>query len=407
MGAVFEAVNERIGKRVALKVLDPEVARRGDEAARLVQEAQVAAAVKHPGIVEVYDVETTDDGLPFLVMEPLEGRTLKEMIDERPSIDVATAAFVSCQVLSALSAAHDAGVIHRDLKPSNIFLVETGAALPEVKLLDFGISRLMRQGLMNRQAVTIPVTQTGVVLGTPQFMSPEQARGQRDIDHRTDLFSLGTVLYLALCGEMPFRGENYNALIAAIMTDEPARPRARRPDLSPEMEKVILRALEKDRDRRFQSAAEMFVHLLPFVDAGARDRVPPPVGPLPPVVEAAPPPRPSRRWRTLALGIGLAGLVALVSLSLSLSRVDVSEPTDVAGQGASGPDAGAASPARAPEPPDGGDAAPRPSDGDIADAAPELAEAADAAPPRRRPDRRRRRTATPTKGGIFSDSPYD
>lgn len=411
MGTVFEAVNERIGKRVALKILDPDLKRSGDDAARLVQEARVAAAVGHRGIVQVFDVDTTaegDDGLPFLVMELLEGRTFKELIDEGAPLDVPTVARIACHVLSALSAAHEEGVVHRDLKPSNIFLVESGAAAPEVKLLDFGISRLMRHGFMDRRTVTIPVTQTGVVLGTPQFMSPEQARGQRDVDHRTDLFSLGTVIYLALCGEMPFAGENYNALIAAIMTDDPVDPTVRRSDLPPALERAILRALAKDRDERFQSAADMFVRLLPFVSEGDRDTIPPAVGPVsrrsePPEV-SEPPPGKRPAW---ALWAGLAGAAALVPLVLFFGsppdRPPAAEPSQVIN--ADDPLA----PVEATSAPDAGGVAPDGGDGGTPEASiTDASRGPDAHPrPVKRAVPARSRTKAPTKGGIFSDSPYE
>ncbi len=272
MGEVYEALHEGIGKPVAVKVLRPQDAPEGELVARFHREAQAAASAGHRGIVDIYDVGTADDGSPFLVMELLQGESLADRLDRRGRLDLPEAAYVVCQVLSALSAAHDVGVVHRDLKPENVFLVESGAALPEVKLLDFGISRVIVPGTVTR------MTRSGAVMGTPAYMSPEQAAGKSDIDHRTDLFSIGVMLQECLTGRLPFDGDNYNALIAAIISTEPPRPGELRPELPHEIDDLVHRALRKDREARHQSAAELFAELRPFVDPGAVASLRTPIG---------------------------------------------------------------------------------------------------------------------------------
>ncbi len=275
MGAVYEAVHVDIGKLVAVKVLLPEALARREVVTRFQLEAQAAAASGHRGVVDIYDVGTFEDGAPYLVMEYLRGESLRERTAAAPEgvIPLDLAAYVACQVLSALSAVHSAGIVHRDLKPENIFLVDTGAALPEVKLLDFGISRVLEPGGPEHVS---RMTASGVVMGTPSFMSPEQAMGERDIDHRTDLFSMGVILYECLTGELPFTGDNYNALMTRIINTPARRPSELRPGISPEVERIIVRSMEKDRAERFASAGEMFHELLQFVDQGTRSLIPVP-----------------------------------------------------------------------------------------------------------------------------------
>jgi serine/threonine-protein kinase len=288
MGAVYEALHEQIGKPVAVKVLLPRDAADGELIARFHREAQAAAAAGHRGIVDIYDVGVTADGSPFLVMELLRGRSLGALLDQRGSLDLPLTAYIACHVLSALSAAHAAGVVHRDLKPDNVFLVDSGAALPEVKLLDFGISRVVTPGTVTR------MTRSGAVMGTPHYMSPEQAAGEHDIDHRTDLYSVGVILYECLTGVMPFDADNYNALLARIISTEPRAPRDVRPDLPPELEAAVMKALAKRRDHRHHDAAELFRAVLPYVDAGARATMRAPI--------SSPSPQPSPGGRG---GVGL------------------------------------------------------------------------------------------------------
>ncbi len=274
MGAVYEAIHRDIGARVAVKLLHP---RSGDDPTMLIRfrrEARAAGSIGHPAIVRVHDIGQTDEGVPYQVMELLRGQSVGGLLAREGRIDPELAAYIACQLLSGLSAAHAAGVVHRDLKPENVFLTESGTLLPGVKILDFGISRAI-----GGEADVIDgtrLTQDGSVLGTPEYMSPEQARGEERIDHRSDLYSVGVMLFECLTGVVPFRGVNYNSVLHRIVTDPAPSPREIRPEVPPALERLILRALSKHAEDRFASASEMFRALLPFVSDTARALIPPP-----------------------------------------------------------------------------------------------------------------------------------
>lgn len=272
MGAVYEARNIHLGKTVAIKVLKPELSDDENTAARFIHEARASAAIGHPNIVDVYDIifdiESTDSGL-LIVMEHLDGQSLAELLDQQGPLDVGHAAYITCQLLSALDAAHDGGLVHRDIKPENLYLVETGQIMPGVRLLDFGISKLVGDG-----SPVDRLTTSGIVLGTPYFMAPEQASGWTNLDHRIDLWSAGVLLYECTTGQLPFDGPNYNAVIAAILSDGVVPPSVKDENLPAEIDDVVLRALEKDRERRYDDATEMLEALLPFVPERARDLIP-------------------------------------------------------------------------------------------------------------------------------------
>lgn len=261
MGKVFEAVHEDIGKRVALKFLLAEYITDQKAVSRLQREARTAAAAGHHGIVDIHDIGVAEDGSPYLVMELLHGQSLGDLLERSGALDISTSAYVVCHVLSALSAAHGAGIVHRDLKPDNIFLIETGAAVFDVKLLDFGISRITGESVTLDQSMRL--TRTGTIVGTPLYMSPEQAKGRRDLDHRIDVYATGVILYECVTGALPFEADNYNALIAKVITEDPPDPTLMRPDLPSALEKIILRALSKERDKRYQTAVDMFEELAP------------------------------------------------------------------------------------------------------------------------------------------------
>jgi len=217
MGAIFRARTQTTGRPVAIKFLHPDHARDGESLARFHQEAHVATSIGHPGIVEVLDVGVNEQGAPFLVMELLEGQSFAALRRPHEQLGVGLVAYVACSVLSALGAAHRAGVVHRDLKPENVFLVDRAGAMPAVKLLDFGISRVLKV----EQGPPVRLTQTGTILGTPFYMSPEQAQGQGDVDHRADLYAMGVMLYEALTGQLPIEAKNYNRLLVAVLTETP------------------------------------------------------------------------------------------------------------------------------------------------------------------------------------------
>ncbi len=268
MGSVFEANHERIGKRVAVKLVRSEHAENQEIVGRFSREAQAAASIGHPGIIDVYDIGTAADGSLFLVMEYLEGQSLGAALDVSGALDPGFTAYIGCQILSALDSAHRKGIVHRDLKPDNVYLVDTWHTQPAVKILDFGISKFVTgEGEDNR------MTRSGVVMGTPYYMSPEQARGRKDVDQRADLWATGVILYECLTGQRPFAGGNLLALVYEVLNTEPPPPTSIRPGLSPAFESVVLRALVRDRDARYSSAAEMLADLIPHVDDSARGQL--------------------------------------------------------------------------------------------------------------------------------------
>jgi serine/threonine-protein kinase len=273
MGAVWEARHTGIGKRVSIKFLHQHLSDNPEAAARFTREAQAAAAIGHRSIIDIYDCGKAEDGSIYLVMEFLEGRDMGALLGQKGQLPVELTVYLAAQTLSALTAAHRASIVHRDLKPDNIFLVETGQRLPDVKLLDFGISKMTSQ-----DALADRLTKTGVVMGTPFYMSPEQAQGAKEADHRADLYAMGVIMYEACTGRTPFQADNLFALIQEILFTELIPPRQLRPDLPDALEQVILRAMSRNLDIRYDSAAEMLDDVLPFLGEAARERVPLPTG---------------------------------------------------------------------------------------------------------------------------------
>jgi len=245
-GVVYEAVQVRLGRKVAIKILHPELAKRRDCLSRLEREARAAAGLGHENIVQVTDFSSEPGEVAFLVMELLRGRSMEQTIRKEGPLSGRRVAFIAQQVLSALSEAHEAGIIHRDLKPENIMLTSIAGMNDIVKLLDFGIAKLMDDTGNAR------LTVTGFNPGTPAFMSPEQARGA-ELDERTDIYSLGVVMFNALTGKLPFSGKNYNAMTYAILNDVPA-PLS---DMDSKLTAVVGKAMARDPDRRYQTAGDM------------------------------------------------------------------------------------------------------------------------------------------------------
>lgn len=248
MGAVYEAEHTGLGTKVALKLLNESFASDPRAISRFRREARAAAAIHHDNIVSVYDTGTAEEGIPFLVMELLEGESLSSFLRREHIVPPTLAATITAQMLSGLSAAHARGVIHRDLKPGNVLLARTAAGTRVVKILDFGISKFHSEGL------TAELTATGAVVGTPRFMSPEQARGQGDIDARADLYAAGVLLYRMLTGKLPFTGSNHQEIIAAILAGNPTPPRDINPIISAELNRIVVKALTTNRDQRYQTA---------------------------------------------------------------------------------------------------------------------------------------------------------
>lgn len=255
MGRVYEAQHTRIAsKRFAIKALHPEYARRKEVLMRFQREVEAAASIHSPHVVGVFDVDQTEDGQPFLVSELLEGKELGDYLEERGPIPVPFAVNIVRQICKALTAAHEKNIIHRDMKPENVFLCGD-LHDPVAKVLDFGISRL--EGESGNT-----LTKTGIIMGTPSYMAPEQAKGLR-VDQRVDVYSVGAILYQAVTGKIPFDRPDATATLAAVLTEDPERPRAIMPTLPESFEMIIQRAMAREPEDRYQSMAELDAALAP------------------------------------------------------------------------------------------------------------------------------------------------
>jgi serine/threonine protein kinase len=254
MGDVYKAEDTKLGRTVALKLLPAAVNQEPNAKRRFIKEAQSASALNHPNIVIVHAIEEAD-GLDFIVMEYVEGQTLKRLITQDGALPVGKLLDVAIQIADALDAAHSISLIHRDIKSANILVTPKGVA----KVLDFGLAKSIRNIVdeVDNEAPTLfELTGEGVVMGTIAYMSPEQTRGEI-LDSRSDIFSFGSVLYEAATRSLPFPGQSALATMDAIARLEPTPPSRVRPELPSEFDAIVGRALQKDRDRRYSSAAEM------------------------------------------------------------------------------------------------------------------------------------------------------
>jgi eukaryotic-like serine/threonine-protein kinase len=247
MGTVFVGEHILLKRRAAIKTLLPLLSAKPEIVERFFREARATSAINDPGVVQIYDFGYHVDGTAYIVMELLEGESLSARLDRLGRLPPAEALRVARQVAGALAAAHAAGVVHRDLKPENIFLTRDAEAQggERAKLLDFGICKLEGDDLSK--------TQSGVMLGTPVYMSPEQCQGKSDIDGRADVYSLGCVLFQMLTGRVPFDHEGHGDLIVAHLQHEPQAPSELVPDLSPFIDEIVIHSLAKDPEDRFQT----------------------------------------------------------------------------------------------------------------------------------------------------------
>ncbi len=257
MGVVVAARHVQLGQVVAIKVLTPPVEeeRKEEAVARFLQEAQAAAKLQSDHVVKIHDVGQLDNGMPFMVMELLSGTDLGSLLDKQGAMPEAQAVDFVLQACSGIAEAHRRGVVHRDLKPSNLFVTERSDGLPLLKVLDFGISKQLSDPLSDQAAPVL--TNTRTLMGSPNYMSPEQIRDSRNVDVRTDVWALGIILQELLTDAPVFHGESFPAVCAAIVADQPMPVRTMRPNVSQLLESVIERCLQKDPKRRFQSIDEL------------------------------------------------------------------------------------------------------------------------------------------------------
>ncbi len=353
MGLVYDGIQPLIGKRVAVKVLRPELAAAEEQVARLLAEARAVNAIRHRGIVDIFGFGQVPDGRQYIIMEYLEGIALDAHLAERGRLSVTEALDILDEVLSALGAAHGAGVVHRDLKPSNIFLVLQPDGSRYVKLLDFGLAKM---GLPTGRTAQ---TRTDMVVGTPEYMAPEQARGQ-PVGPMTDLYALGVVAFEMVTGRLPFTGTSPVDLLMKHVDARPPRPSEFVPELSPALDAFILQMLTKDPEARPGSAESLRRQLQRLRETLTQAAQSPKPAPVPePVVHAHPEPaKPSSTpvpaptppkalapepstdvgprtgsrspiRRLLPVAVGGTALVAVVGVVLALRQPPPPPPVDV------------------------------------------------------------------------------
>lgn len=262
MGVVVAAQHIHLKKKVAIKFLLPEAGQIAENLSRFLREAQLVARMKSRHVAHMIDVGTLDSGIPYMVMEYLEGKDLFEWLQDRGPLPIPQAIGFIAQACEAIQEAHGLGIVHRDLKPANLFCTTCADGQLTIKVLDFGISKVMDAGAGEPDS---EMTKVHAVLGSPPYMSPEQSWSTRDVDERTDIWSLGVILYELLTGHVPFFGKTDLDLRMKIATRPPMAPRSRRPDIPRALEHVVLKCLEKDRDHRYPSVAALCQALSPFV----------------------------------------------------------------------------------------------------------------------------------------------
>ena len=267
MGVVMAARHERLDERVAIKFLGAASVGQKEALARFEREARAAAKIKNEHVAQVIDVGVFGEGAAYMIVEYLAGHDLSAELEDRSVLPVPDAVDYLLQAIDAIADAHALGIVHRDLKPSNLFLTRRSNGTPLIKVLDFGIAK--------SEALSSPdssdsLTSTNSIMGSPRYMSPEQIRSTKTADHRSDVWSLGVILYELLTSKAPFSGDTSTELFAAVLMDTPQPPRSHRSDLPERLEAVILRCLTRDRERRYQSVAQLASDLAPFAPPRSR-----------------------------------------------------------------------------------------------------------------------------------------
>ncbi|WP_438006600.1 serine/threonine-protein kinase [Sorangium sp. So ce321] len=271
MGAVVAATHVELDELRAIKLLLPATAADPEMCERFLREARIAARLKSDHVVKVHEIGQLDGGLPFMVMEFLAGRDLRVIRKQRGPLPIEEATLYVIQACDALAEAHALGLVHRDVKPANLFLTHAGDGAPCIKVLDFGISKVSRAASLG---VSEMQTSTGQMLGTPHYMPPEQMRGQRDVDARADIWAIGSLLYVLLTGRYPMHARSVQT-VSLVLGGKfvPSLPSKVRRGLTPEIDPIIMRCLERDRDRRWPDVAELALALSPFAPPAAQPLV--------------------------------------------------------------------------------------------------------------------------------------
>jgi serine/threonine-protein kinase len=248
MGAVYQAEHALIEKKIALKILFQDLTRRPDLIARFLQEAKSASRIGHENVIDISDFGQSPEGLVFIAMEYLDGQDLGRTLKKTGAMDWMRTRPILMQIAKGLRAAHGHGIIHRDMKPENVYLIQKEGRPDFVKVLDFGIAKIVTDDAGSGPALT----QTGMIFGTPEYMSPEQAQGHPP-DHRVDVYAVGCIMYHMLTGSVPFTADNFMGILTKHLLEPVVPPRKRRPDLDilPDVEAICMKALEKDREKRF------------------------------------------------------------------------------------------------------------------------------------------------------------
>ncbi len=341
MGVVLAASHVTLRQRVAVKFLLPAAMELPSARERFLREARAAAAIQSEHVARVLDVGTLDNGAPYMVMEYLSGTDLGRVQKDSGTLPVAEAVDHVLQACEAIAEAHALGIVHRDLKPANIFLTKRADGSPAIKVLDFGLSKIAKP--TDAGPTDASLTETELVIGSPQYMSPEQLRSLKHVDARTDIWSLGVILYLLITGKRPFEGESLPAICASIAADEVPKVRSLRAEVPAELDTVVLRCLEKDVNARTQTVTELARGIAPFGSASAArslERIakilpeqPTSVKPAPQTAPPSPEPPTARAltWgqtkgltqprRTATLAAGALGLVVVLAVGGSILRI--------------------------------------------------------------------------------------
>ena len=269
MGVVMAAWHLALDQRVALKCLQPELAQNAESAARFLREARAAAKIKSEHGVRVLDVGNLEDGIPYMVMEFLDGRDFSDELRDRGPLPIEECINYALQAIEAVAEAHSLGIVHRDLKPENLFLARQPDGTRRVKVLDFGISKSMVIASADNRSLT----QSSTIMGSPLYMSPEQMRAPRSVDARTDIWSLGAIIYELLSGHPPYSADTLPQLCAKMLESDPTPLRAYRADVDPELERTVTRCLARNVNERWQSMGELAQALFPFASRSSRINV--------------------------------------------------------------------------------------------------------------------------------------